>query len=97
MSVAIYEFGAQNAIPQFQGIVENANYPSWLNDSHRLLFTLAGTLYLADLKSNTTREIFAPAVNEATEYSALAPDNRTIYYSLSTTEADVWLMTLKQN
>jgi hypothetical protein len=55
----------------------------------------AGKLYLVDLQSKRTREILAPAPNEAAEYCTLARDGRTIYYSLSTTEADIWLGTFE--
>ncbi|MBS1809123.1 MAG: PD40 domain-containing protein [Acidobacteria bacterium] len=93
-SVVVYLLASPDAAPQLTIIAENADYPVWLNDSQRLLFTRAGKIYGADLQRKTTHEVFAPAAGNAAEYCALAPDNRTIYYSLASTEADIWLATL---
>jgi hypothetical protein len=46
------------------------------------------------LDSQAPRELFAPGPGEMVEYSVLAPNNRTIYYSLASSEADVWLLKL---
>jgi eukaryotic-like serine/threonine-protein kinase len=95
-SVVVYTLATRDAAPQLESIAENADYPAWLNDSRRLLFTRAGRLFFIDLQSRATRELFAPAPNEAVEYCIMSPDNRTIYYSLSSTEADIWLATLEE-
>jgi eukaryotic-like serine/threonine-protein kinase len=95
ISVAVYSFASQDTPPQLANIVENADYPVWLNDNRHLLFILSGKLYLIDVETKSVRELLAPNANEVAEYPALSPDNRTIYYSLATTEADIWLATTK--
>ncbi len=94
LSVAVYSLATPAAAPRLEISAENGDYPTWLNDSQHLLFTLTGKLYLTDLRAGTTRELFAPARDEAAEYPVLARDNRTIYYSLASTEADIWLLKL---
>jgi Tol biopolymer transport system component len=90
-TIVVYSLATPNAAPQLELIAENADYPVWLNDNQRLLFTRVGTLWLADLRTKTTQEVYAPAVGKAAEYGALAPDNHTIYFSLASSEADIWL------
>ncbi|NOT60598.1 MAG: protein kinase, partial [Acidobacteria bacterium] len=93
-SVAVYSLASPEAAPRLTEVAENGDYPAWLSDSRRLLFTLAGKLYLTDLQAGTPRELFAPGADEAAEYPVFTRDNRTIYYSLARSEADIWLMAL---
>ena len=93
-SVVVYTLATPDAAPRLDLIAENADYPVWLNDNQRLLFTRAGKIYVADTQSKTTRELFAPALGNTAEYCTPAPDNRTIYFSLTSTETDIWLATL---
>lgn len=94
-SVAVYSFATPEAAPRLEVVAENADFPAWLGDSRRLLYAQAGKLYIAGLQSKRAREILAPAPYEAAEYCTLGRGDRTIYYSLSTTEADIWLGTFE--
>jgi Tol biopolymer transport system component len=94
LSVAVYWLATPDSAPHWESVAENGEYPAWLSDSRRLLFTSAGKLYLADLQAKTTREVFAPGQDEAAEYPVLTRDDRKIYFSLSSTEADIWLLKL---
>lgn len=94
LSVAVYWFATPDSVPRLASVAENGDYPVWLNDSRRLLYTRAGKLYLTDLQSQRTSELFAPGPGEMAEYPVLAPNNRTIYYSLASNEADIWRLKL---
>jgi Tol biopolymer transport system component len=68
-------------------------HPVWLSDSQRLLFHDEGKLYIVDRASKEPKVLFAHPQGELL-YPALSRDNRTIYFALSSLEADIWLLTL---
>ena len=69
--------------------------PVWFSDSRRLLFQSQGKLYLIDSRSKKVREILSVAPNEFGNGITLSRDDRQIYFSLVSTEADIWLMNLE--
>jgi Tol biopolymer transport system component len=62
----------------------------WLSDSRRVIFRNRGTLYLLDSATRTLRELVSIAP-DTLETITLAADNRTIYFTRTTREADIWL------
>ncbi len=54
------------------------------------MFGQGGKLYLVDSVSRRVREVLS-LPQELYRAFALSPDNRTIYFSLDSEEADVWL------
>jgi Tol biopolymer transport system component len=76
----------------FQMIVDRAAGARWLNDGRRLIYPDSTTnkILLVDTLSRTPVEIFsAPRTLGAIR---LAPDNKTLYFTLSTSESHVWSM-----
>jgi hypothetical protein len=69
--------------------------PVWLSDSRRLLFQNQGKLYLIDSQSKKVRELLSVAPNEFGMGVTISRDHRQLYFSLVTTEADIWLMNLE--
>jgi len=70
-------------------------YPIWLNDSRRVLFGEGGNLFLLDRLEGKWRKIFAlPQPNQIGSY-ALARDNRRLYFSEVSSEADIWLLKME--
>jgi Tol biopolymer transport system component len=69
------------------------NYPVWLRDSRRLLFREGPTLYVIDIKTRK-RHVVLPSGAPVLRFS-ISPDNRTIYYTIKSKEADIWLISLK--
>jgi serine/threonine protein kinase/Tol biopolymer transport system component len=66
--------------------------PIWLSDSRRLLFNHDGRLWLVDSDTRRAREVLSLAPQEiARRGFAVSPDDRTIYFSLASTESDIWL------
>ena len=82
------------ASQQFEKLSNFGTRPDWLNDSRRLIFVREDKIYLVDSQTKKAREIFSVAPNHL-QSLGISKDNRTIYYSLTTTEADVWLMTMQ--
>jgi Tol biopolymer transport system component len=72
---------------------EAAYIPIWLSDSRRLLFPDGSKLFLSDSQTGRNREIFSAFPNTL-GLGAASKDNRTIYFSVHTTEADIWLATI---
>jgi serine/threonine protein kinase len=67
--------------------------PVWLSDSRRLLYLDRGKIYLIDSVTGATRELVSATPEEiARRGFAIAPDDRHIYFSIATTEADVWML-----
>jgi hypothetical protein len=66
----------------------------WLSDSRRLLFQNHGKLYVIDSQSKKFHEVLSVAPHEFGNGVTLPRDNRLIYFSLLTTEADIWMMTM---
>jgi eukaryotic-like serine/threonine-protein kinase len=94
-STSIYSFGSTEAPPQLLSVGGHSDLPVWLSDGSRLIYTANDRLYVVSVDTKSTHELFAPNSNQTAEYPTLSPDNRTLYYSLATTEADIWLATIE--
>ncbi len=79
---------------QYEQLTDFGVRPVWLSNSRRLLFQHQGKLYLIDSQSKKVRELLSVAPNEFAGVT-LSRDDRQLYFSLVTTEADIWLMTLE--
>jgi hypothetical protein len=60
-----------------------------------LLFQHQSKLYLIDSQSRKIHEVLSVAPHDFGVGVALPRDDRQIYFSLVTIEADIWLMTLE--
>jgi Tol biopolymer transport system component len=80
---------------QYEKLTDFGRNPIWLSDSRRLLFNHQGKLYLIDSQSKKVREVLSVAPNEFGNGVTLSRDDRQLYFSLVTTEADIWLMSLE--
>jgi eukaryotic-like serine/threonine-protein kinase len=79
---------------QYQEISEIGGRAIWLNDSRRLLFTSADTLYLVDMLTKKPKALYTFAPNHISGPS-ITRDNRSIYLAVAMSEADVWLLNLE--
>jgi len=89
--ILVYSLESQ----QYEKLADFGASPVWLNDSRRLLFRNQGKLYLIDSQSKKIHEVLSVAPHEFGIGVTLPQDDRVIYFSLVTTEADIWLMTLE--
>ncbi|MEK7409509.1 MAG: hypothetical protein AAB225_30965, partial [Acidobacteriota bacterium] len=81
---------------KYQTLSTFGTRPHWLSDSRRLLFHHKDKIYLADTRSRRTHEVLSVAPHEVRAYNLpLSADDRAIYFSVETSEADVWLMSLQ--
>jgi Tol biopolymer transport system component len=67
--------------------------PVWLSDSRRLLMNHRGRLYLLEA-GKAPREILSLAPYDISPRGfSVSRDDRTIYFSVATTSADIWMAT----
>jgi eukaryotic-like serine/threonine-protein kinase len=78
----------------FVKVTDFGNVPQWMSDSRRLIFCDKNKLYLVDSLLKKPRELFSAAPHEVNRFK-ISKDDRTIYYSISTREGDIWLATLE--
>ena len=88
--VFVYSMDTQ----QYEKLTDFGSEPVWLSDSRRLLFRNVNKLMLIDCQSKKFHEVRSVGLNEFFDMVTLPRDNRLIYFSLRTIEADIWLMTL---
>jgi eukaryotic-like serine/threonine-protein kinase len=87
--IAIYSLASRS----FHKFSEHGADPVWLSDSRRLLFLDRGKICLLNITSGSTRELLSIMPEEVARRGfAVSPDDRRIYFSVSTTEADVWMV-----
>jgi len=91
--IAIYSLDSK----QYEKLADFGSFPVWLSDSRRLLFQDSDRrkLYVIDTQSKKIHEVLSVAPHEFGNGVSLPRDDRLIYFSLLTTEADIWLMTLE--
>jgi Tol biopolymer transport system component len=80
---------------QYERLTDFGERPVWLNDNQRLLFISQDKLYLLDSRTRKTQEILSVAPNRF-QSLGISRDSRVIYFSLQTTEADIWLAALEK-
>jgi len=85
--VAVYRFdsGAVKRVAEF------GSFPRWLSDSRRLVFSHRDRIYLADVESGKVRELASVSPDEIEWAVGVSGDDRRIYFTLISTEADIWL------
>jgi Tol biopolymer transport system component len=81
----------------FRRISKQGGDPVWLSDSRRLLFLDRGRIHLLDSESGRAQELLSVAPEEVARRGfSVSPDDRRIYFSVSTTEADVWTVVFER-
>lgn len=87
--VVIYSFAEQRYIE----LADRGANPIWLNDSRRLIYASLGSLYLHDTKIRQSRLLHSGGTSNFGVFS-LSRDNRRLYYSLVSSEADIHLVSV---
>lgn len=90
--IAIYSFDTRT----YEKIADFGEWPVWLPDSRRVLFVSGGkTFYVADIRTKKVRKIYS-ATRDVIGPPRLTRDGRVAYFGRRVTEADVWMVTLRQ-
>ena len=88
--IAIHEIGS----PGIQWLTDFGEWPVWMRDGRRLLFSHQGKLFLIDRVSGKRQEVLSLPQHSLGSVG-LSPDNQTIYFTFMASEADIWMMTVK--
>ena len=89
--VWVYSFPSQ----KFEQLTKSGGWPVWLKDGQRLLFHHQDKIHLIDVRSKKVHEVLSVTPQQVFEVISLSGDNRTIYFPIHATEADVWLANLE--
>jgi len=88
-SMVVYTF-ADHRYERF--VTGFGSYPIWLNDNRRILFREGGKLYLLDRLTGKSRELLSLKPPSQIGSYALSRDNKRLYYTSGSSEADIWLL-----
>jgi Tol biopolymer transport system component/tRNA A-37 threonylcarbamoyl transferase component Bud32 len=88
--IGVYSFTTKRVEP----LAEFGGFPLWLKDSRRVIFVARGRMLLGDTQTKQTRELFSVAPHRIEGFT-LSGDDRQIYFSRASNEADIWMMSVK--
>jgi eukaryotic-like serine/threonine-protein kinase len=89
-SIYVYDFDTQS----YEQLAAFGDRPVWLRAGGRLLFHNAGRIHSFDAATKRVREVFSAAPHLA-QSASLTRDERTLYFTLLRSEANVWLLSLE--
>jgi hypothetical protein len=92
-SMVVYTF-AEHHYERF--VIGFGSYPIWLNDNRRVLFREGEKLYLLDRLTGKWREVLSLKSPSQIGSYALSRDNKRLYYTSGSSEADIWLLKIER-
>ncbi|HEU5238950.1 MAG TPA: hypothetical protein VFU37_17600, partial [Pyrinomonadaceae bacterium] len=93
-AIVVYGF-AQQRYERFD--TGFGDFPIWLNDNRRVLFHDRGSLFTLDRLTGKWQEILTLKQPAQIGHYAFSSDNRRLYYTNWSNEADIWLLGIKTN
>ena len=89
--IVVYSFETQ----EYEQLTPLGSRPVWLHDNRRLFFQDHDRLYVVDSVTRKVQEVLSAHPYTA-ETVCSTRDDRTLYYVLVRTEADIWLLNLEE-
>ena len=95
--IVVYSFDSR----KYETLTDFGRGPVWLQDNRRLLFAGDDKIYLLDTLSKKVTQVLSVAPHslgyevDPSIGFAVSRDDRTLYYSRCSIEADIWLATLQ--
>ena len=87
--IAVYDFESQRYTKQS----DVGRNPRWVADTDKLLIPTGQAIVLIDSQTQRQREVLSVKPHQVGKLVP-TPDGRTIYFTMATSEADIWLLTL---
>ena len=91
-AIVVYDF-AQQQYERFN--TGFGDFPIWLNDNRRVLFHDRGSLFTLDRLTGKWQEILTLKQPAQIGHYAFSSDNRRLYYTNWSNEADIWLLKIE--
>jgi Tol biopolymer transport system component len=89
--VYVYRMDTQ----KLQRQIESGMWPMWLNDNRRFLYTgNAKNILLFDMNTRKSHELMKIPSGNLRDFK-LSDDSKNIFYVTQSSEADIWMATLK--
>ncbi|MCM3905657.1 MAG: protein kinase [Pyrinomonadaceae bacterium] len=89
--VVVYSFAKE----RYERLTDLGLFPIWLNDSRRVLFREGVNIYLLDRLNGKSKKIYSIKGPAQIGHHALSRDNRRLYFTSVSSEADIWMLTQK--
>ena len=81
---------------KYDWFTDFGDWPVWLKDNRRLLFVSQGKVFLFDTATRKYQPVLTVTDQDVDIGSpSLSADNRVLFFTFVSAEADVWLMTLE--
>jgi len=91
-TVSVYVLFLESGV--FREVAKPAVSPIWLSDNRRIIYSWGWELHLADHETLKTHEILSLAPDKVGVF-VVSRDDRWIYFVRSSSESDLWLLTLR--
>ena len=79
---------------ELERLTDFGERPVWLNDSRHLIFLHEDKVFLVDSLTMEVNEVLSVAPHRL-QSIGISSDNKEVYFSLSTTESDIWFASLQ--
>lgn len=79
---------------RYEKVANSGAYPMWFPDSSRFIFLWEDKIYISDIATKRWREILSLPEGQITSV-AISRDSQLIYFSVRSTESDIWLLDLQ--
>ncbi len=80
---------------KLETLTDFGEWPIWLKDGRSILFFSDGKIFSVDLQSKKPRELVFPQPQHIVGAFGVSPDEKFLYLTIDTTQADIWLTNLK--
>ena len=78
---------------RYEFLGEFDGYPMWMSDSRRLVFGHEGKVFVIDTATKRVREVLSRRGEQVRSVDVSA-DGRLLYYTVPSSESDIWLLDL---
>jgi eukaryotic-like serine/threonine-protein kinase len=91
--IYVYSFASRS----YERLTDFGSFPVWMSDNRRLLFFKDDKIFLTDEKTKKTKQIYEVNSIVYADFAGitLTKDDRQLYFSQVTTEADIWVAEIR--
>ncbi len=81
---------------KFEIVVPDRNTtPAWLPDSRHMIYSTDDTIFIADVRTKSVRELFSNS-SVVIRSPFVSRDGKLLYYTAANLESDIWLLDLSE-